>query len=211
MYIPPRLLPGLLMLLTASSSFAPAQDKEEFPPKFPNSFSADATITRGSQQQRVKFDKLEKMTRMEMEVNGERIVNIIDSEKNQIITMQVENKNAIRMTNPIISKDPMNELAAGNLDLLKVGEETVNKVKATKYETKTDFGQTIYVWFDKDNTPVRLATDSGGVQIDFEKVSLVPPKKEIFELPTGYTIRDIDPTKPGGGVSQPAPSPAKPE
>ncbi len=198
-----------------------ALSAEEAPaPKFPDNFSANVKMKTMGQENRVRFHKMGPKTRMEMDLQGVRSVTIIDAETQTMTNLKPQEQIALQLTNPAISQDPMSELAKGNMTLTKVEAEKVNGVEATKYVTETDFGQSIYVWLDDKQQPVRLATPDGLVQMDFSKVKLDPPNASLFEIPEGYKIQKLDlpgmggtpaPASPSAPAKEPAPSaPAAP-
>lgn len=197
-------MPQLALLSLAYLLVLPSLSAEETAPKFPENFSANVKMKTMGQENRVRFHKLGTKTRMEMDLQGVRTINLIDAEAQTITSLRPEQQIAMQIKNPAISRDPMSELAKGNMSLTKVGPEELNGVATTKYVTETDFGQSIYVWLDGELLPVRLATPDGMVQMDFSKVKLDTPKASLFEVPAGYTIQNIDLPAMGGQPAAPS-------
>lgn len=199
---------SLLCLLTTGLSLI----AQEVQPKFPQNFSANVKMKTMGQENRVRFHKLGPKTRMEMDLQGVRNITIIDGDTQTMTSLKPDQQIALQLKNPAISQDPMSELSKGTMTLTKVGPEKVNEVDAIKYVTETELGQSIYVWLDSEQLPVRLATPDGLVQMDFSKVKTDPPKASLFEIPEGYTIQKLD--LPGMGdvpaPSTPAPAPVAP-
>ncbi|MEM1058806.1 MAG: hypothetical protein AAGK14_06125 [Verrucomicrobiota bacterium] len=194
----------LLALLGLLPLALTAQDNAS--PEFPRAMSAVVRMKVHGQENQAKYDMLGDKVRMELEMRGTRVVNIIDRGRRILLGLQPDEKVAMRFVMPNMPPNPLMELANGDLDLVEVGQETVNGKAAIKYETKSQMGQVLYVWMEADGSPVRIASEKGNVRFDFAKVSLTEPDAALFEIPDDYRVISVDENKPGQIMTQPTPN-----
>lgn len=89
-------------------------------------------------------------------------------------------------------RDPEGKMQEGDVKFTKLGSETVNGMRTTKYKIEAvhkDGGRFIgHRWVTKQNIPVRMEGTSNGnrIRIDYTNIKTGKQDPRLFEIPAGY-------------------------
>ncbi len=89
-------------------------------------------------------------------------------------------------------RDPEGKIQEGDVKFTKLGSETVNGMRTTKYKIEAmhkDGGRFVgHRWVTKQNIPVRMEGTSNGnrIRIDYTNIKTGKQDPRLFEIPAGY-------------------------
>jgi hypothetical protein len=149
-------------------------------------------------------------SRIETVLDGETFITIeLGDAAGTTYVLMPEQKQAMKMTAagtgrpvapaPAAADSPSGDPAAGDLPLELVATETIDGKAARKYRVRTAEGDG-FVWLDVERElPLRM--ESGGQTIDMKNYDFAPQPPELFQVPKGYEVTDLDQMMRSAGIS----------
>jgi hypothetical protein len=137
-------------------------------------------------------------SRMEMELDGEKIVTIeLGDADHTTYTVMASQKQVMKFSASAASTGHAAEgahAAASPGDdeppMELVGTDIIDGKPAQKYAVRMG-GGTSFVWLDASTElPVRMEAD--GMRVEMKDYDFSPPAPELFELPKGYEVVDLN-------------------
>jgi hypothetical protein len=139
-------------------------------------------------------------SRMEMDFDGERIVTIElgDADRTTYTVMASQKQvmkysmGAAEAANPAMAAtaSPSPDLDESEPPMELIGTETIDGKAARKYEVRMQDGNGL-LWLDVDTElPVRM--EAYGMKVEMKNYDFSPPAAELFELPKGYDVIDMN-------------------
>jgi hypothetical protein len=145
-------------------------------------------------------------SRMEIDNDGETYVVIQPGDAARTTYMIVPSmkrvmkstlpQDATTPAGPTGSATPTPEAADEGLEL--VGTETIDGRSTEKYRVQMPDGDG-FIWVDPSNQlPIRM--EAGGSRVDMRNYDFSPPAPELFQIPKGYEVMDLDQMMKGLGA-----------
>ena len=135
-------------------------------------------------------------SRMETTIDGETFITIeLGDAAGTTYVLMPEERRAMKMTragqNAANDAPGASPATAANVPPMElVGNETVDGKSARKYRVQTPEGEG-FVWLDVDRE-VPLRMESAGMRIDMKNYDFSPLAPELFLVPRGYEVMDVD-------------------
>lgn len=163
------------------------------------SFSVDMVMKHDGETYTVRRTVDGPRSRMDVHTQEAEMVQILlGDEAGTTYTLMPGEKRAIKQSlagamanmpkSAVKEEEPKAEPAKPDVESL--GKETVNGRTADKYRVRAGEG-TGLMWIDAENNlPLRMEAE--GSVVDFKNYQFGPQKPEVFEVPKGYEVMDLD-------------------
>ena len=158
-------------------------------------FSADQVTVAQGRTVTGKFYSNTDRTRIEMNMGGHSMINIVRRDKQVIWMIQPEQKSYMEM--PIKPQDQPSPFdAAVDYNYTLIGPDTVDGHACKKYHFSATVNGKAYTGFhwlagDLQDMPIQWSDEDGKYVTTLKNVKLGPSPAALFELPAGYTKTDL--------------------
>ncbi len=186
-----------LLILSGPALPGSANEPAPGPEGYPSAYSVDMHIIKDGKTMVMKRAVDGAKSRMDMTADGNEVAMImLDDERRTMITLMPEQKKAMKqslaaaeeMANKMSSEEEAAAAPEGKIESL--GKETIDGKEADKYRVTYEEGSGL-MWIDaKTHLPLRM--ESEGTRVDFKNYQFGPQPAELFEVPKGYEVMDLD-------------------
>lgn len=173
--------------------------KEDLPVKYPENYIAEMSMqapAMGDQPIKSKVYKLGAKQRVEANVMGQEVVNIMDFETKKIFNVLPAQKMVMIMSidSAQLPMDPSKMIQEANsANFKEIGPEEVEGQKTIKYDMLDEAGtKTASIWVAAETRyPVKLVPAEGDTTVTWSNMVETKPDAALFEAPKDYQVIDM--------------------
>jgi len=175
-------------LFMAAISFQPASAATLTPPD--TAYSAIRTVEAQGMTMNSKVYYDRGMERWETTMQGVRQVTILLPGEKKMLMYMPDMDMAMEMSMDDVADYGIGEIYDEGIEAEKLGEETVEGERTTKYRIDRDeTAATVFVWLTRDGIPVKAegASADGKFSMALSELQRGPQDAALFRLPDGVT------------------------